>query len=416
MIVRRIVLMAIVLTVPLLSQTSLPQGTPPAAAAPQTDEQTATDRRYAMELYREGKFLESLPWFEKLVVALPNNAEVRTGLGTALMNQAATLPDPAQRKATRIRAREQFLKAKELGDEDNFVPIALAGLPEDGSDPHFSESPEIDRLMKEGEAAFAAGKLDEAKKAYLAVVVLDPKNYEALLFMGDVYFSKHDATAAGEWFSRAIQLDPDRETAYRYWADALLKQGKPAAAREKYVAAVLCNPYDRHVWAGVQNYLRLTNQKATWYKITPKSSFTSNGKGGTITIDPSSTGNQGSSAAWLTYSMERALWQGEKFAKAYPQEKQYRHSLREESEALSDVASVAQKMVVDKKDVKLDPDLEALVKLKQEGFLDAYVLLNAADEGIAKDYVAYRNEHRDLLLRYLDEVVLPAAPPDRSDQ
>ncbi|MEJ7616397.1 MAG: hypothetical protein WKF30_05370 [Pyrinomonadaceae bacterium] len=31
---------------------------------------------------------------------------------------------------------------------------------------------------------------------------------------------------AGEWFAQAIAINQDRETAYRYWGDALMAQGK----------------------------------------------------------------------------------------------------------------------------------------------------------------------------------------------
>ena len=42
--------------------------------------------------------------------------------------------------------------------------------------------------MQAAEAHFAKNELDEAKAAYLQVLLLDPDNYPATLFTGDVYF------------------------------------------------------------------------------------------------------------------------------------------------------------------------------------------------------------------------------------
>ncbi len=43
-------------------------------------------------------------------------------------------------------------------------------------------------------------------------------------------------------------------------------------------------------------------------------------------------------AAWLNYSITRAAWRQALFAKKYPNETQYRHTLEEETAALSSVA------------------------------------------------------------------------------
>lgn len=380
------------------------------------EEQVARDRRYAMDLYAQGKAIEALPWFEKVVAATPNDVEAIEHLAACLVNKAATLSDPVQRKATRIRARQQFLRAKELGDNSDYLQAGLAGLPEDGRDPEYASNPEVDRLMKQGEAAFGANKLDDAKNAYLSALLLDPNNYAALLFIGDVYFRKGDATAAGEWFSRAIQVQPAEETAYRYWGDALLKQQKFAAARDKFIDAVIASPYDQHSWSGINNYLHVTKQKATWYKIQSPNSFSTSDKGGTINLDTNSVDKKDGSSAWIAYPMERILWKNEKFAKEYPKEKQYRHSLKEESAALSVVASVASELSSGKKAEKLNADLQVLVKLKSAGFLDSYILINVPDQGIVQDYVEYREAHREILVRYLREVVVPAAPADSGAQ
>ena len=63
-----------------------------------------------------------------------------------------------------------------------------------------------------------------------------------------------------------------------------------------------------------------------------------------------------------------------------------------------------------KKAKNIDPSLLALIQLDHAGFLEPFVLFNRADNGIAKDYAAYRTAHRDVLRKYLDEFVVPKTP------
>lgn len=51
-----------------------------------------------------------------------------------------------------------------------------------------------------------------------------------------------------------------------------------------------------------------------------------------------------------------------------------------------------------------------LLKLHEAGVLEPYILFRLSDEGIAKDYSAYRSQHRDKLEEYMDKFVVPPAP------
>ena len=89
---------------------------------------------------------------------------------------------------------------------------------------------------------------------------LDPKNYDATVYVGDVYFSERAYNSAAEWFAKAIKLDPDKETAYRYWGDALGESGKNDEAREKYINAVIAEPYIRPPWTALRRWTDRVNQ------------------------------------------------------------------------------------------------------------------------------------------------------------
>jgi hypothetical protein len=42
--------------------------------------------------------------------------------------------------------------------------------------------------------------------------------------------------------------------------------------------------------------------------------------------------------------------------------------------------------------------------------IEPYVLLNAADQGIAQDYAGYREKSRSKLETYLNDFVVPSSP------
>jgi len=387
--------------------TSERQSAPPQAAsqatAPQSQPKEDSDRQHALDVYHAGKFVEAMPLLEKLAADNPSDSVIKEAWAFSVMAYAASLSDADLRKKARVRARSIALEAKKLGDTSYLLQSILL-VPEDGSEPAFSDRKEVDDAMKKAEADFVRGDLDKAREGYLRALILDPQNYEAALFTGDVYFKQHIYGSAGEWFARAIQINADRETAYRYWGDALTAMGKTAEAREKYIRAVVAEPYNQRSLMGLNQWARDANIPLNWVRLTDKSKATTTEKGGTITIDSSVQKDDPALAAWLVYSASRLQWQREKFKQEFPNEPKYHHTLREEAESLHLMVSVLSRP---ENASKLEPSLAALVKIDQAGFLEPFALLNRADSEIAQDYVPYRAAHRDTIYRYFDEFVVP---------
>jgi hypothetical protein len=94
------------------------------------------------------------------------------------------------------------------------------------------------------------------------------------------------------------------------------------------------------------------------------------------------------------------------FARAYPNERTYRHSLAEELAAFHGVAESVIEQIKSKRVKKLTPSLENLMELNVAGLLEAYILLARPDKEVARDYVAYRRANRDKLRRYWLDVVI----------
>jgi hypothetical protein len=108
---------------------------------------------------------------------------------------------------------------------------------------------------------------------------------------------------------------------------------------------------------------------------------------------------------------------GDKFKKQFPQEAAYRHSLPEESEALTAAAAkLLQRLSQDKKSaawVTGNTVAGLLLKLYEDGLIDPYVLFSLGDDGIARDYNAYRAANRAKLQEYMDKFVMPSVPASK---
>ena len=382
-----------------------------AQTQPTDDAETAAVRRQALQLYREGRFVDAMPLLEKLAGVNPQDFVVKEHWAYCILEYSKTVTDPQEKRAARKHARSLGVEAKRLGDDGEMLQVLLS-IPEDGSDLKFSERPDVDDAMKAAEADRAKGNLDSARRGYLHVLELDPKNYDATVYVGDVYFSERAYNSAGEWFDKAIKLDPDKETAYRYWGDALAEGGKNGEAREKYINAVVAEPYTRPPWTALRRWADRINQPFNAIILQNKSSAPPAGEKA-VNLDEHQLKETGPEVAgWKAYDKTRQVWQAEKFKKQFPNEAKYRHSLQEETEALDAmVAVLAPDAASLKKAEKLDPSLLALIKLDHDGLLEPFVLLNRADPEVAQDYPAYRSTHRDKLYSYLDKYVLPKSNP-----
>jgi tetratricopeptide (TPR) repeat protein len=387
---------------------------PPARA--QTENLDALEKQ-ASQLLEQNKFTEALPVLEKLAAAKPDNANVQFFLGYCVLAQSIGNKDEAARRQLRVRARSIFVKAKELGRNDQLINSLIESIAPDGSDKaKFSENKQADALMEQGEVAFTQGKSDEALSLYQKALELDPKLYYAALFSGDVYRQKGDFANAEKWYQKAIAIDPNIETAYRYSATPLMKAGKIDEARDRYIEAFITNPFNRLAAGGLEQWAEVTQKTLAHPKIEIPANVGKGANGNmTITLGAGENDETDGSFAWTVYGISRAAWQlnengkpSEAFKKAYPRETVYRHSLAEEFDALKTTVSILKERMKDK-DSKikiLNPSLAKLVELHDKGLLEPYILLTRIDRGIFEDYMPYLRANRAKLRQYVLEYVI----------
>jgi Flp pilus assembly protein TadD len=382
----------------------------PSAESGVSDQQ---EREKAVALFGQGKRLEALPLLEELVQKNPRDGELLADLGASLIEHAATLADQDAAAKERFRAKDLVEKAWASGNASPLVENLRQLLRDLGAKGAitFSDNPAVDRVMNAGEAAFAQRDFDAALTAYAKALELEPTNYSATLFTANTYDRKRDLARAGEWYERAMRLDPDIETAFRYDADMLARQGDMARARSMLIHAAVAEPYNKIVWREIRAWALINHTafKLVYLPIPPAA------KDGSIqTADPASRQPPQVLSAWRAYHSVIADWrEGSKFAKQFPQDAEYRHSLAEESEALTAAARVLQTLKQDDKSAELvtgDTVAGLLLKLYEADLIDPYVLFSLGDDGIARDYTAYRAANRSKLEAYMDRFVMPPAP------
>jgi Flp pilus assembly protein TadD len=367
-------------------------------------------RKTAITLFNGRKRLEALPLLEELAEKDPKDGEVLVALAASLVGHAATLTDPDAAAKERFRARDLVQKAWEIGYtstlEENLRQL-LGELPGNGTI-KFSDNPNVQEAMLAGEAAFSRRDFDQALKDYASALELEPTNYSAALFTGNSYDKNNDFAKAADWYERATKIDPNTETAYRYHADMAARLGDMGMARQLLIEAAVAEPYNKIVWREIRAWATINhtafNLVYVPVPLLPKSDASAAGKESTAF-----------SSAWREYYAVKSQWKkGGKFQKQFPQEAEYRHSLAEESEALTAAAMVFQELKEDPKtkdQVISDPWSGLLLKLQDTGLIESYVLFSLGDEGIAKDYAAYRAKNRDKLEIYMDKFVMPPPPP-----
>jgi tetratricopeptide (TPR) repeat protein len=305
---------------------------------------------------------------------------------------------------TRERARKLLLDAKAAGDDSNLIQILLEKLSTPTAPPAARPpSPGAEALAK-AEKAFSSGDLNGALVFYKQAAEADPKMYEAPLYAGDAEYKLKNYDEVGAWYAKAIAINPDRETAYRYWADTLMHKGDQKSAQSKFIDAIIAEPYSKAPWIGLKQWADTTHVQLASPPITLPKQPVPDAKGNvTVTVDPSTAGSP-AVGAWIIYSAQPMMWRSTEFKKHYPKETVYRHSLAEEAESLRSVIMVIKEQKI--ADDKLDATLKSLIALDKDGMLECWILLNHADQGIAQDYAAYRATHRELLHAYMDKYVV----------
>jgi tetratricopeptide (TPR) repeat protein len=161
---------------------------------------------------------------------------------TRLSPSSPSVTVQADRMKVHLQAINEIKHAQALGDNSayvrtvlnlgtkTFVGAVITGIPLTVGYT-YNGKPDAQAVFREAEGAFGRSDWTAAAKLYLQAAALDPSWYDPALYAGDSFLRLKDGSNAGIWFAKAIAIDPDRETAYRYWGDALFQAGDQIGAR-----------------------------------------------------------------------------------------------------------------------------------------------------------------------------------------
>jgi len=399
----------------------------PSPAVPHHGANFESERKQADELFLAQKPLEALPLYEDLCRQDPTIALFAERHGAGLLAKEATLSDPAERRKVHLQAIQEIKRAQALGDNSAYVRIVLnadsktylgaviAGIPLTIGYTHQGKS-EAQAVFREAEAAFGRSDWIAAARLYTQASTLDPDWYAPALYAGDSFFRMKDTSQAGMWFGKAIAIDPDRETAYRYWAYALFQTGDQTGGREKLVEAVVAEPYGTPPFSELGQWAKRTGHQLVKPAIVRPEFDTPDGA---LRIDPElAASTQDGRSSWIIYQQYRVahgarelnqiILAGASDVNAVVTPSGYRHTISEEHAALrAMLADIDAKLNSGTlMEANLDPSIGNMRNLEKANFLGAWIAINAADAGIRSDYPSYRAHHRQHLADYVNTYLI----------
>ena len=407
-------------------QRALPAGVP----APQHRSSFDAERLQADEAYVHGKHPEALPLYEDLCEqdqTIPVFAERH---GTLLLEKAEVTQDSKERAELQNQGIAELRRAQKLGDNSPLLvqtlynasktPVGAAVGAPMGMLPltvgyTHAGSAAADPLFRQAEQAFSQQNFAAAAPLYEKASEADPQWYVAALNAGDSYFRMKDWKNAGVWFAKAVAIDPNRETAYRYWGDALWASGDKMGSKAKFVDAIVAEPFTGGTWSKLEQWAGATKTPFIVVRVHRPEFTTQEGR---LKVDAALEKETGDGhASWLVYQRVRVehgapapgqlMMAGASTANGEFTPNGYVHTLDEEMAALNAMLDDVQKKVAagTVTEAKMEPGIRAMLELRKNGFLEPFVMLNFHDAGLRHGYPAYRAAHREVLVRYLNTVV-----------
>ncbi len=361
------------------------------------DKTLAQLTKEARELVDENRYIDALPLLEQIILSYPNNAEMWADFGIALVTNASTLTDTGERKKEMERGVKALQRAKQLGTENTKALYFLDQFEDfDGTDNFSNKNPAVEKALREGEAHFGRGEYDQAFIAYERAYKLDPKNYEAVLFMGDCFYAQKKYKESEPYFLKAIEIDPEMETAYRFLGDALLYQNRDQEALERFLDGLIVAPFSRMSWDSIQRWAGKTETDYSLVEIIPPG----NEAYGSLKINESLLKAENGTDKWKLYNETVKAQMTSKAAS----KKDF--TLVDEVRAWKKVADAFRKDIKNGKIKYPDQNLINLTKLDDKGLLEPYILLIRPQDTFGDDYDAYRKQHPQKIKQFVKEYIL----------
>jgi len=124
------------------------------------------------------------------------------------------------------------------------------------------EQNRVEQLFSMASEALESGDNIEAKKALQSLLILEPKNVDAMRMLAVAYMNMYDYSDAKETLLEALNIDKDDDLAHTLLANALHKLGEDENAIAHHKRAIeLDNTYAKHYYNYANTLLDLGKTK-----------------------------------------------------------------------------------------------------------------------------------------------------------
>jgi len=107
----------------------------------------------------------------------------------------------------------------------------------------------VSQLMNIAQESLDKGDNIEAKKALESLLILEPKNLDALRMLGVAYLNMNNYSKAKEQFLEALQIEPNDDLTHNLLANTLHKLGEDSEAVKHHKIAIELDPnYATHYY------------------------------------------------------------------------------------------------------------------------------------------------------------------------
>ncbi|MEZ5307077.1 MAG: tetratricopeptide repeat protein [Pyrinomonadaceae bacterium] len=360
--------------------------------------QTASDREnflIAKSLISQSKYIDALPYLEKVEGAFPDDVDYWTYYGIGLSIKGVTLTDKTERNGYYKRAKKALQRASELGTENPRALDLLSMIDSMMETDNFSDAnPEVEAALRKGEEFFGRSEWAEAYKYYEKAHKLDPLNYEAVLFMGDCYYSQQAYKQAIPLFQQAIDINSEKSIGHYFLGDAYLYDGRSQAALEKYIDSFIRDPQAEVSWSNFSKWSDVSDQQITMSTVAPPGGEPT----GEIVLAPSRLEESDGTSSWMKYGESVQAWKARNVGK--------RFDVATEAAGLQAVSDEFKRLMKTGKVKEPDEDLQTLVKIADDGMLVQYVYLFRMRKSFSEDYQFAMRKNEPLVRRFIKKYIL----------
>lgn len=134
-------------------------------------------------------------------------------------------------------------------------------------------------ILESGKLSEVSGDYEEAIKLYSKVISMDSNNYDANLYLGNVYHIQNKYSKALTFYHKAIRIDSSRAEAYFYRGNLQIDLGSVFGAVNDYTLALEKDPNDMRIYmcrgfafANMGDFYNAVNDYSIAVQLNPEAS------------------------------------------------------------------------------------------------------------------------------------------------